>query len=428
MKIMKRVKGRRPVIVDDVDDQLDVREPWLPPDLFYEADTFNYRGLNALVGSAVAEFEEKYPHVLPYNLYGNSPHAPQGLLRQSRRDCGEVEYAARLAGWLRAVASNHPLMASILKEVTTPSGVWSPYNLHHPGDFVRVFGSPGRAERIFLRVRRQANEILKPYGLRVSVRQVVRAMFQSPRRKMKATRRAAAEALVWRAKKRFGVDINIILDPRYPHGVKPWRIFFALRGFGELRSLDRRVGAWAISAACRGEFASVREALAQKDRLVQDSTDGVEMLTDPAGSYTRQGVTATLGWRLYDDQVLPIWLVRCGPRTYHWEFHFQYDGFGSPREAIRRAISAWHKQRQAEKDARRSFPHLLREDCSILVMWQDSYAAGNCQAGTAEFARQHGWRNRHFVPAAWLLRHAADTRVARVLAVANKKAEALFRA
>ena len=113
------------------------------------------------------------------------------------------------------------------------------------------------------------------------------------------------------------------------------------RGLAEALSQPEAVRLWMGDAVSRGEFASLREALAQVDRLRTVTEDGVEVIFDPQSATVMHGCTVTRCVSVkYDGRA--TWQVRKGFRTFHSDY-------GRARDALRFALKVWKAQARASR-------------------------------------------------------------------------------
>jgi len=133
---------------------------------------------------------------------------------------------------------------------------------------------------------------------------------------------------------------------------------------------------------------------------VPDDTDGVELMLDPETVVTIHGVQCTEGWSNGGGQYL-LRQVHTG-RTYH---AVRWLGVSS-RDAVKEALRAWRRQAKLEREHADLVSFLCGDHgfCP-LIRREESYRAGNCEAGTDSWLRQHGWENKQFIPAEWLIPH-----------------------
>lgn len=378
--------------------------------------TFDRKGLDAIATVAVAEYQTKTGHQLPWNLATHGPYVGLSWGKKYRlegKHASIVEETARFCGWIRAAATS-PVLVRVLKENTTPNGMGSPYTRLDPWELAKRHPSPGRAGRFLVQVRRRANQILKPYGLRVSWVALGDMMLKGSIRSVgKAAKLAAAGTI-----KGFLNGGGKRKRLPFFSATKSLEILIRARGLRELIQAPRPVICWAIGRVNAGEFSCFREALANSSRLTEDQTDGVSLLIDPLSATSVHGIKVTKGWAENGSQT---WLLKTdGGRSYHAESWYDDDD-RSRRQAIQAALSAWGKQKKLERENREFLRKLQPADRSILVYIEDSLAAGNCSAGTQSWMRAHGLSGKKFVGVHLLLKHLHEDRVRRVLqAVANR--------
>lgn len=369
-------------------------------------ETWDRAGVHALVDGAAQEFARVTGHSLPENLsthgcgsgaaWGKKHPRAEGVVRVIDRPANRpfaeffgasvepaaarivhtagytdpVAEAARLAGFLRA-APQFPVLRELITRTTSVRGVNSPRTTLHLFKVAERW-SPGAAERQLRAVKARANEILSPAGLRVSWRALGDVLAEGPRQVGKAAVCAAAGTL---------------------------------QGYGA--PLTYREG---------------RKTLAERMRTVSSvarQDDGI--MAHEAGPSVQVG----------DILVTPAWWVTARPfrRTKGWiatsargeTFHADWvqtsvwtgTGYASipAEEAVAMEASrAFEKREKAAEEAR------LPSNVTVLVTRADSRKAGNCDPGTAEFIRRHGWESRWYIPAGWIWEdpNALARRAARV--------------
>jgi len=425
--------------VEEIGEAVDWREELNPgPQLsmLSMGETFSRKGLQSMVEEAMGGFSEKSGmYYLPWNMAGagapwwSLPHhknfAIHGGVRkwveevhpdnehlkdfvknfEMRCPQGPVEYAARFCGWLK-VAGGKRGLAKALRATTTPNGMGSPYTTVNPFHILERWPSPHRAERQIWKVRKRANQILRPYGISVSWQALGQVIAYGPKRVGKAAVWASAHTvcnylLVYGVVSFPSVEKNG-RDERLNHA-KCRLVLEAAQGLADLEKYPLAVQRWAVQSI--GEFTSIREALRHADRLVKDSTDGVELYLDPASKEVLHGVSCILGWTgeipfTGGGRMFLLRQEHTG-RTFHESFWK-----GTTKERVRGALRAWRQQKELERlDA--DLISFLRGDYGFcpLVYRQDSYRAGNCQPGTESWLNQLGWGNKEFIPAQWLISH-----------------------
>jgi hypothetical protein len=201
--------------------------------------TFDRPGLESLVECARGTAEFAIP--MPWNLATHGP--AMGLPRERKiLDCSYnvgrgrdkrrvesvadyyVETYARMAGFILELPG-YPVLSAFVRRTVSPNGMGSPYTSLDLWDLQSKYGSPGAAQRALIKVRRRANEILKPYGLTVSNAALAIALVRD-RRVGKAALRAAAGTLM----QYCGIN--------WTWGKKPWQIMEWFRGLAKLKALD----------------------------------------------------------------------------------------------------------------------------------------------------------------------------------------------
>jgi hypothetical protein len=394
---------------------------WLPAEERAEyvylgyGETWTREGLELLAESAIADFEraigkEGWKSPLPWNLAkGPWLHMPRTLggrvaYHERKFEEGEREYvhrAARFAGWLRG-AAEFPRLVRAIEHVVSPKGQNSPYTHIDLWALALATRSPGRADRQFAAVRAAANQHLTAYGLRVRWGAVAQAMVKHPTRVNRPALKAAAETINAQIEYLCGQPFT----GRYVDVLKK------ARGLAEALKSPAAHLAWAVERVERCEFASLREAMpAAAERLVFDTTDGVEMWTDPETKIRRHGITATLGF-VPDvrGRVETRYLVRGSGRTFHTRY-----SWGGAKGAIQEAIRAWKEQRRLEKKEA-DLVGFLRGDGGFVPIFRmdDSTSAGNCWQGTESWVRGQGWGARKWIPGHWLIPYLGESRVRNV--------------
>ena len=92
------------------------------------------------------------------------------------------------------------------------------------------------------------------------------------------------------------------------------------------------------------------------------------------------------------------------------------------KHLLHRAVVLRAQRRAEAAKARREKLFLLRHSEGVKVGLQDSLTAGNCQAGSLEFARRHGLDpNAYYAPAKLLQLEPNNERVKLVIAVAARR-------
>ncbi len=200
---------------------------------------------------------------------------------------------------------------------------------------------------------------------------------------------------------------------RGSHGNLPLKCFRGLKKF----PASKQVRVWAFDRIIEtgsfdeygrnfkaGEFCNYEEAILSSGRLVPDSSDGVELLLDPKTSQIIHRVKCTVGWDKDGERQFLCQQLGTG-RTYHVGINWCI-GANEPRKAVKEAIKAWRRQAKLERE-QADLVAFLRGDHGFcpLIRREESYRAGNCQAGTASWLRQQGWENKQFIPAEWLISH-----------------------
>lgn len=345
-------------------------------------------GLEKLVNGAIKFFQENTGIRFPYNMNIHAPY--QGRSRhRNHYDMAVAEKVFRFCGWLKAAVNFRNIRFSFRYAFQHGRGMNSPYTLLDPWAIAERFPSPGFLDKLIGKARFRANEILRPYGLRVSRESVCFAISSGSKRVGK-----------------MALDLAAMTISQYCQNGRDWKylgyltgssreILIKARGLREAIHDSHIITRWAIEKVEEGEFACIREALTS-NRLSADETDGVLLWVDSATHTTLHGVMAVKGWNIHGNK---YWLVKAGERSYH------SDGWQEAKEAVRNALWSWRRQRQLERHGKKLLDSLQPDDREILIWREDSYASGNCEPGTRAFANRSGWSDREFVPAAWLIKH-----------------------
>lgn len=366
--------------------------------------TWDRPGVEALVQAGADAFTAATGVPLPYNLakegeWSFKSWPSEGRIREVTEPRGAyqclpgtsaamVAEAAKFGGFLRGI-SGDPMLVELVRRCTSPRGCGSPATTTRLNELAKRW-TPGALSRQARQVRARANEILRPYGLRVSWRALGATLERGPRRTGKAAIWAAAHTLGWDAYQ-------------------------------------------ASYAEARNWLASVSRTPSHKAR----TDDGVTAFVDACRAQTINDVT-----------VIPVWWgipaswgsnPNAGGLTHKREpgflclrgteaYHEPKNWSGCARDAARRAIYEWGQrylarlERIAAKRAARA-EKLAREErlrrVSVLVRRDDSYRAGHCRVGTDAFACEHGWANRWYVTDDELLA-TGDSLAANVAAVAQR--------
>ncbi len=388
--------------------------------------TWCRRGLQALVNIAKDTFEKTTGVRLPWNLSTHGPWVGYMFYasHEERRE-EMVRASARISGWLRA-ATKFPNLVRFIQR--TGAGSRGMNSLHRYFDFYGIPArySPGALARLLPKVRRRANEILKPYGLQVSNNSIAAVLRRNQRRVGKISIEAAAHSIFLSIIRQGECDL-------YPWGwwedcptivrEKVISILSLGRGLEKFTTATPAVKSWVLSRINAGEFSNLREALAASARLVPDSTDGVDLMIDPTLSTRRLGVECKVGWNREGELVTLA--VQVGTsRTHHQEWGKRC--FPPHQQVIERnAISAWRRQAEMERQNSALLSTFEKDEVEHLVLLEDSFSAGNCRPGTMSWLNSHGWHGRQFVRARELVLHAHDSRVQNVLNAAARRVQAM---
>jgi hypothetical protein len=380
--------------------------------------SWDRKGLHALVESAVDYFVAKTGFKeMPHNFATHGPYVGYNWEKKQYENLEIVEEVARFIGWLKK-AAEIPELIWVIKNTQTHRGMNSPYLQLNLYTFAKRHPSPHRAGRFVRRLRKRANRILFGYGLKLSWRALGDTLEYGPRCVGKAAMFAAAktvEQFASGSKRRKGINLNNFWRTCEGRKVNGRDFLVKARGWRDALTAPDGIRVWAEEKIQDSEYSCLTEALADAHlKLVKDVTDGVEMYVDPTSETYIHGIKVLTGWQKHR-----MYLISDGTgRSYHYQAYY----YGStPRAAVRAALKAWHQQKQLERAHEQMLSKLRPADRTILVYREDSYRAGNCQAGTSAFAERNGFNGRPFVPAEWLFPHLENTAVRRVLnQVANQ--------
>jgi hypothetical protein len=355
---------------------------------------------------------------------------PKGGVAQAWEQTREL---ARLTGWLKEPT---PTFGGVLKAAFPfPSmGMNSPRNPGvDVGNLAQTFRSPGRFNRLVGAAIYRANEHLSGFypGEEVHVSwEAVRAALSAPRIStgvQRLGRRIAAQEL----RRKTGILLSrghgsytvtawdgAVYEKEGTHQPDLRLYRGVVETMRDLHPAQRRAVRenLKVSTHTREEY----EAEVARIRLFDtaSSEEGVEVLKAGALAETHRGVTATPYIRMgkLDRQTNHGgWLVEVeGQMPYHAA------AWAAASRAVREGVRAWRKQRHASREARRNHPHLagwlMGEHGHTPVFWPaDSYRAGNCEAGTAQWMREH-LAGRPFAGGPELVAHLGDERVLRIIA------------
>lgn len=372
-------------------DYEDSREDWGPVDLF--SRYVSVEGLAALVKSGTAAWGEEATF-FPWNIYGFTETGFCHSLRSrhGRRlpmaEAGEkIAQFARFGGWLKA-AAEFPGIRKLFSKNLSSRGVGSPATRIDPWVVAQRFPSPGNFERRLWKVKKSAEKILSAYeGQKPSWLDCYRGLLGNGNQG-KAALIAVALTLGWEDS--WGTRVN-----EHPsEGSPPTSAYKKARG-------------WLIQSRKAGK--------------ILDTSDGVEMWLSLEPVLVKGGVAVYSGFTHSQDKYRQgcregMFLVRFGDRTYH-------SLRSEAKCALTEAVRAWREQdRLAEMHA--DLYRFLKGEkgFSPIFYRQDSYRAGNCEAGTEAFVSGGTWSGRKFIPGIYLLPYLADERVRRVV---SKKMELL---
>jgi hypothetical protein len=322
----------------------------------------------------------------------------------------------RFGGWIRAAATLRGCR-KIIEKTQSSRGINSGRTTVDLWTLVQNNPSPGGFEEKVWKVRRRANQVLKPYGISVSWASIGQVLQGGCRNIGKAARRAVEKTVQ-----------NYLSYYTYEANYRPYgnmdRCFFlkAGRGLAELKSHPDAVQRWAVGRTIAGEFESIRDALQNANRLTQDNTDGVEMYLDSATREEIHRVEVFKGWmadqsgKFGQQKTQHLFRQVHTDRTYHLEL-----GYMSERDGVKEAIKAWRRQAELERKNKEIFSVLQPKNASVLVWFEDSLDSGNCESGTRAWAEANGFNGDMFVSAEKLLKFSGDPRVFRVLQTAAEK-------
>jgi hypothetical protein len=210
-----------------------------------------------------------------------------------------VSVAARFAGWLRAAATL-PALTWLVAKATSSAGMNSPYTAVNLYDLAKAWPSPGRLARTIAQVRARANEILKPYGLRVSARAIALVVIRKGDQRAigKMARRAASGTVNQLLRGRFtGKPVEVLSKAC---GMKLFLAAYRNSMYA------RAVQCWAVERVEAGEFACLRDAMQASSRLQEAWRGSHQVVVDPASQgVVIHGVLCRPAWA---EKVL-LWQV-----------------------------------------------------------------------------------------------------------------------
>ena len=322
--------------------------------------TYTREGIERLVDSAIAEFTAETGIRLPYNAsnwgpWVNAPH--HGWRDRPLTGEDPVETAARFAGFLKAAPAFKTVLRALSKS-TSQRGIHSPRT---SANWVAIATrwSPGAAERQLRAVMARANQILSPFGRRVS----------------------------WAA-----------LATTLERGPKP-------TGKAALVAAQLTLGGFSAS------YKDAREWMVEHSRTVKDRP----AVFDALRSWGHP-VRTRMGIQIRKE----VWDVRHQRRSGYLvisplgeDCHIEQRELSRAAmwsDIMRHAASTWRRRAQFSQDLE------LPKGVSILVSRRDSYEAGNCHPGTDAWIRERGWADRWYVPAHWVMRHPSPRALAAVKA------------
>ena len=371
--------------------------------------TVSRAGLEALVNAEVEAISDSYGINLPYNLavHGSAvQRRREGNFRVTMEERSEfLSDYGRMAGWLRVVAES-PLGRRFLKKTQSSNGVNSPYTVCSLWMVQSRYPSPHRFIKVLGKLMDRSRTILSAYGeISPSWRGIAKALESH----VKAIGKMAVICTAITLEQMFRVNPNGFwgTDITNYQQARAWLI--KSRGIGRfaetpagLRELVAIV--WQKTPRMTFDEALERTLLEAEFR----TDDGVEgwFLVDTA--ITRHGITSSWGVVARDTdgetEWHRSWLIERGSRTFHTDTYTRL-------QAVQSALYSWKRQDQLERENDLTLP----QDRTLLVFFQTSRDAGNCEAGTRSFQASMGWLNRDFIPVDWLMPHIDRPEVRRVV-------------
>lgn len=354
---------------------------------------------------------------LPWNVENEWPHR-RHYDQQQTWDI--VEGHLRYAGWLKTVAKSDfaelPEVIKLLEKTQSSAGRNSPRTTVNLARLVAKWHSPHELEKWLRHAKWRANQILRPYGVKVAMADLYTVAEERGNKRVgKGAFVAAARTLA-----RYTVDgAHYGLDYWQDASVKTresrQEIFVKARGLAEAFKADRKVYLAAKALVQSGQAADFRVALQQLEtEFTADNTDGVEGFVANETS-TFRGLSIQAMIVCEEKSASASWFVRSSEGE---SFH---SILGRPRDAAREAVAAWRRQRAMAAEGLSGLEEAMRhlgldpDMMSVLVKVEDSYSAGNCHPGTASWMRENGLIGRKFVGAPQLARFWSDPRVRRVI-------------
>lgn len=306
--------------------------------------TWSRAGLEELIAKAISEFEEvarvrvrgvRHHVRLPYNLTTYGPwqgYSRSGFHCGKERD-GMVETAARMVGFLRAVARNNYSMIIRLFSRTLGKGMNSRVTTLDIYSLVTRW-SPGRLNKVIRKVRDRANNILSAYGLRVSWRAIAQVVSGAERRIGKMAIKACALSITHRLRRcHVALHIDPARDPlavmKYARGLKSIleSAHFGLPGY-LYRTMCTEPGSHRDLREA-SHWASVEEAKVQIKFLYGINTDIINRIASISS-----GVLLDVAKALPDAP--PILTYETGPPTRE---EYEYEEAGQRRLFARAALA-----------------------------------------------------------------------------------------
>jgi hypothetical protein len=298
----------------------------------YETRTWNRFGLEALVAAAISFFQSATGVNLPWNLPTHGPWVGYPKYRRHLTDEVErmVESAARFAGWLRA-AAKLPAVVWLVAKATSNTGMNSPYTVIDLWSFSALWPSPGRLNRTIVKVRERANQILEPYGLKVSGRAVAVTLARKGGQRAigKAAREAAAST------------INQLLGGSWTG--TPLDVLVKARGMKAFLSAPKEVRFWAAERTQGGEFSSLRDALASASRLERQTHWDEKLVFDPTHpDEVIHNVSIRPAWTGRDCRYLLV-QEHTGRVAVYGRLYGIEDSFEGLKEFVTGALEDWRR-------------------------------------------------------------------------------------
>lgn len=335
-----------------------------------------------------------------------------------------LEYMSRFSSFIRDLSKDRSL-----KWIIGQSNVMgSPYTVVNPYDLFDRFHTADRVRKIAKRlagIKYRANQILRPYGIRVSNEDLFIALTYGPKGRGKAARYAAKRTLSnWIGSFRNNHKISTISKRAqgWSWGTAGWdgiqfntispEIFNKCRGLARFNKLPLPAQCWAFDKVfIDGEFSDLAEAvevITGNKRLVKNVSGGISGYHEVNKClYSRHGISVYKQHQIgaidrkgnygnlcrYTNYQAHLIVIGPSGQTYHTT---KGDSDNSYEKAARAAVAAWNKRKRAEKLAKISNPDIVNfltgvdsNSCPLFYM-DDSRAAGNCQYGTESWQARNG--------------------------------------